>query len=243
MSTTKKKRTAISSRRKTKAPVFKKRRSTPGMRTAGLLLLEKKFFDFSRTVIPMSTTWAGGELDPITLKALSVPGQGDGPSDRDGRVFSLVSLSIKGQVFATLVEGATNPQADMLIRLIIVIDKQTNGAQLAAEDVMLGISGTNDVFSHRNLINEKRFTILWDKLINLQITRASLNEGAPNLYAHGETGLSFSYDHIFKTPLRVSMIGTTSIVENVSDVSIHVIGCAESTTANVEYYGRIRFFG
>ncbi len=208
-------------------------------RTGGFLGIEKKFFDTESNSDAFATTWAA--MEPATTNLTAVA-QGDGESNRDGRKYSIVSIHVKGYVLRPASESATTPIGDATVRLCLVLDKQTNGAQLTATNVMDG-GGTDDYLAFQNLQFVQRFQIIWDKTFTLPIGRSSTNEGAVNLFAVSETRMPFNFRKVFKTPIVVTMSNTTADIANVTDNSIHMIGVGSSTAVTANYQCRLRFVG
>lgn len=222
-------------------PVARRR---PNARTGGYVGLEKKFIDQSFTG-NFSSTWAGGELDPtgssvLTLGAAAI---GDGPSDRDGRQVKIHSIYIKGVLTYAAQESLTAPPDDQIVRVALVLDRQTNKAQLNAEDVFGTIGAGLDVYSVRNLEYVKRFKILKDKTWRMPVSTAVVNEGAVNQFAMGQVSIPFKLAYTFRTPITVeyASAGTTGVIASIVDNSFHLIGTASSTTAGITYRCRTRF--
>lgn len=115
--------------------------------------VEKKSIDTAMS----ATITNGGQF-----YALCVPVPGAGMSDRVGRKLTMKSLYIRGTVQVQLSatpSGSVTSEAHML-RLIVLYDKQPNGALPALADI-LGAGGTvNSMF---NIDNRDRFQILKDK--------------------------------------------------------------------------------
>ncbi len=212
-------------------------------RIGGFTGIEKKFIDYTVTDDAFVTVWAGGEMDPATALGISSIAQGDGESNRDGRVAVLHSIFIKGFVKTAATESAVAPLNDEIVRVAIVQDKQTNGAQLNAEDVFSTISATNDINSVKNLQNSARFIVLKDKTIRIPRGQVSQNEGAANLFASGQCNIPFKMGVNLKKPIRVNHTGTTAVIASVADNSIHVIGTSTSTNCQLSYRSRVRFTG
>lgn len=209
------------------------------MNTERFLGIENKFFDVERNVDAFAVTWDTMEPDTTNLTAI---GQGDGESQRDGKQYAINSIHIKGFVTNTVQESSVAPDGDITVRLVLVLDTQTNGAQLTATNVMDG-GQTNDIFSFRNLQFTKRFRVLWDRTFNIKVAVSNTNEGAINLFAVGENRMTFKVNKTFKTPLMVNTSDTGADIANVTDNSIHMIGVSTSTDANVSYQCRVRFVG
>lgn len=206
------------------------------LRTGGFTGLERKFFDIDQ-VSAFNTSWA---VEENATAALSAVGQGDGESTRDGRLYNILSLHIRGFIIMAAAEASVTPLGDEICRLVVVWDKQTNGALLTATDVM-NVSPTDDVNSFRNLQHTKRFHVLKDK--KWLVRRQGLNEGAINAFAAGPRKIPFSWNFTFKEPIRVTMSGTAADIANVTDNSLHLIGIATSTSVTYSYTSRIRFTG
>lgn len=220
-----------------------RRRQLLAPRIGGFTGIEKKFVDFFKQVDAFSLTWAGGEMDPGTADALSAIAQGDGESQRDGRVAVLHSVFIKGFLSIAAIESSAAPLDDIVVRLAIVQDKQTNGAQLNAEDVFKTLASGDDTNSVKNLQNSARFIVLKDKTWLIPRARAVSNEGAANLFSSPRILVPIKMGTTFRKPIRVNHTGTTAVIASVADNSIHLIGCATNASALLSYSTRIRFTG
>ncbi len=214
--------------------------SRANRRTGGYIGIEKKFRDTRVGDDAFTVTWAGGEMDP-TGDTVSGVDEGVGESQRIGRVYFIHEIYVNGWVNIPAVESASGPAADVRLRFALVLDKQTNGIQLQAEDVFKAIGSGLDMNSYRNLQFVQRFDVLADKRMLMPVTTADLNEGAINLFAHGHVTRFFKMSHKFKEPLKVTCTGTTSAVASISDNSIHVIGTASSIVAQMDYECRMQF--
>lgn len=197
---------------------------------------EVKFFDIEHVANAFSTTWNTEEPATTNLTAVA---QGDGESNRDGRKYIMTSIHLKGFLSTIALEAQTAPLNDIICRLVLVHDTQTNGAQLTATDVMDGAQ-TDDVNSFRNLQFTNRFKVLWDETII--IVRNNTNEGASNLFAAAATkSPAFKVNKSFNIPVLMS--GTGADIANVTDNSIHLIAVADSSAALMNYQCRLRFTG
>ncbi len=232
----------VSKRRRTALP-FKKRRLSRNVRTGGFLDMEVKFADFRKDDDAFTNVWAGGEMDPATADSVSAVAQGDGESQRDGRVYWINSIFVHGTVNQPATESQTTPLGDTICRVALVWDKQTNGAQLSAENVFLTIGAGDDIDSFRNLQFTKRFQVLADRKIRLPTSIATTNEGAANLFAAGIVQVPFKMSVVFKTPIKVTCSATTAAIASLVDNSLHIIGTATNSAATLSYASRLRFIG
>ncbi len=216
--------------------------ASANVRTGGFMGLERKFKDYEVSADSFTTVWAGGEMDDGTALSLSAVAQGDGEDQRDGRVYTIHSVHIRGYVELSSLEDSVSPINDVIARIALVWDTQTNGAQLNAEDVYLTTSAGKDVNSFRNLQESKRFIVLKEKTMTLK-AYGQTNAGAQNLYTNGAVRIHFKINKAFKNGIKVRCKGTTATVASISDNSLHLIGTANATTVVLNYESRIRFTG
>ncbi len=203
--------------------------------------MENKFIDYETDNDAFATTWA--TMEDGTAMCISSTLVGDNESNRDGRVYHINSIHIRGNVSYSSAESEVAPASDAVTRICLVWDKQTNGAQLTATDVMDG-GQTRDWLAFRNLHFTKRFQILMDKTIRIPVANTVTNEGAINLFANGSSWtMPFSYNHVFKKPVKVICKATTAVVTSVVDNSFHVIGVGTTVNASLHYQSRVRFSG
>lgn len=200
--------------------------------------LELKFFDVESVDDAFSSAWAA--MEPATTNLTAVA-QGDGESNRDGRKYRIHGIYIKGFIKINGAESATTPPPDVQCRICLVWDKQTNGAQLTATDVM-DAGQTVDVFSFRNLQHTERFTVLYDRIYTIKRPQQT-NEGAINLFASPDTLTPIKIMKTFKVPIEVNTDGTTADIANITTNSIHMIGVATASTPTLSYTCRLRFTG
>lgn len=91
-------------------------RPKPGSYLSG----ENKFLDCALSSVNIANTWS--TLNPAgtgCTDSLSVPAQGDGESNRDGRVYYMNSIHIKGRILLAASEGNADPQGDSFCRIIL----------------------------------------------------------------------------------------------------------------------------
>ncbi len=212
-------------------------------RTGGYIGLERKFLDTEQADDSIGSSWTGGELDPTTFLCLSAVAQGDGENQRDGRRYEVHSVHVSGFVEASITEAGAAPATDTIVKIAMVLDKQTNGAQLNAEDVYVtGQDSSPNTF--RNLQFTQRFQILRSKMFNIRNTFGNMNEGAVNSFATGGVKVPFAFNYQFDPPLQVNTKNTTAVIASITDNSIHIIGSATGSIATeLSYQARIRFTG
>jgi len=216
--------------------------------TRGFLGVERKFYDngLLAQAIVAGTDASGAELDPSATSMISTPAQGDGEQNRDGKQIACLYLELNGVINIPAVEDVANPIQPVAVYLAVVLDTQTNAAQLNSEDVFKNTAGNALTAASplKNLLFGKRFRILKSQQFPFPMVQNSV-EG-DNL--HSCTGQQKHFKWFI--PLRGLKInfngGTTASIVNVIDNSIHVIGyCSNVTsiTPSLSYNSRLRFMG
>lgn len=198
---------------------------------------ELKFIDRELVTEAMAVAWTNH--DPTTVDCLSAVATGDGESDRDGRVYYIHSVHINGRVGFTVQESVGAPVADPIYRIIVVLDKQTNGVLLTPTDVM-DASLAEDFHAFRNMHFVQRFWVLSDKMFSITMNTQT-NEGSVNLFANGGRVRLWNVDHVFKIPLKVYCSNTTAVIASIENFSIHVIAICSTTNTTISYQSRVRF--
>lgn len=207
-------------------------------------ITERKYFDseVSATTIPTTAQYfTGCELDPATLNTIFAPVIGDDFFNRQGRKVQVISIKIRGEVQVGAQSNQTVQDQCSLIRLALVMDKQTNGVQLNSEDVFQGnVNVGAGYLSFQNAAFFGRFKVLKDKFIALR-PPVSVYDGV-NIEQAGYS-VPFKWNVKFKTPVTVHYNATNGgTVADVVDNSFHVLG--GQTTAGfavVNYKCRVTF--
>lgn len=223
-------------------------RSRRNTRTGGFLGIELKFLDcaWNAVTINSSSDGAGGELQPSSgcTDAISVPQQGDGESQRDGRKYAIKSVWVSGTIDTTPKED----QGDMLETagtfFALVLDTQANGSTVNSEDVYLNpSSGTLAMLPQplRNLQNSKRFRILATKYVPPGGVVAG-TDGTNTNSLNVQNAMCVSLN--WKGEIICDSTGTTADVASAADNAIHLI-CYSGGLYSKKFTGksRVRFVG
>ncbi len=153
---------------------------------------EKKFLD--QTILDASLTSAA------TFFNLNIVPQNDTESGRVGRKIFIKNLRLR----LSLVLGAATAISNTseTVRCLLVHDKQTNGAQMVATDLL----ETDSFLSLRNLANQERFNVLYDKTFVIQTSGAAptgaalgFAVSAKYLKINKKINLSIEYDNSLTT--------------------------------------------
>lgn len=228
--------------------------------TQGFLGIEKKFLDMARTEIAIGAAAAltGGEYDPSSISGpaggsggcigcLSCPAEGDSEQQRDGKKFVIDSLILKG--FVNNAGTATSAIEDASkVFVAVVLDTQTNGAQMNSEDCFKNLSGVALLNANptKNLLSGNRFRILKSQVFDL--TPHGIMTAGAN-YAANSVRREIDWYIPFKGGLPVRLkdgdanSGKNADVANVVDNSLHVIAFATVAGTSLAYNARIRFQG
>lgn len=225
--------------------VARRARAMLNTRTAGFLGIETKFYDTALVagVLAAPTDATGSEFDPSATSMISTPAVGDSEQNRDGKRIIIKNLSIKGVVrFAATINQTVIPNGEQ-IYLAIVLDTQSNGAQMNSEDCFKN-TGANAALAaspQRNLLFANRFRILKEFRFNVPAPAVSWDGTNIEL---GGTDIQWETFLPLNLPVNFNA-GTTASIANVIDNSLHVICYANNITRapSISYNARIRFQG
>ncbi len=179
-------------------------------------------------------------MEDGTILSISGIALGTADDQRIGRRISIISIHLKYRMHVNAAESDPAPLPDLLGRMALVWDKQTNKAQLTATDVFT--VGPPDFQGFRDLDHTSRYTVLLDKA--WKIDSENNNEGVINLFAQkNQTTSIMSFNRKFAKPIQVLYDGDTNVIGVTTDNSFHIIGVANQTTALLTYVARLRYIG
>lgn len=219
-------------------------RAASNVRTGGFLGMELKFLDSSyQASLIAAASMAGLEADPSTLLSITSIAQGDGESQRDGRQAVVKSAFVTGTVSCPLRSDQADAQGGNTYFVALVMDTQTNGAQLNSEDVFTNplADATTIPCLLRDLQYVQRFKVL-DYVILNDPPRIVGTDGAATLSI---APASIPFKLSWNGEMRQNYTGTNGIVASIADNSIHVLAGTTSTSGapQLNYNARIRFVG
>lgn len=152
---------------------------TPG----GNVTSELKYFDSTRVAAAIQAANTNGTnclLDPTPQNTLFYPVQGNDIVNREARKVWVKHVRIKGFISIPAQSGQTTGDIGLIIRLALVMDKQTNGSQCTSEQIFLdAVSSTEQINAFINTAYFGRFMVLKDKYITYQpnnLTAAPQNQ-------------------------------------------------------------------
>lgn len=195
-------------------------------------VVEKKYNDVTFTAQAVNTTVVIGSAFAIA--------QGAGVTQRIGNKILVKSIQFIGTFIpqnAGTAQVSTYSPSQM-VRMLVLVDKQPNGALPAASDVFE--SGTN-VFSPINLSNRDRFVVIKDKMYTLG---PAVSTATANQYAFGGDCIRLCKFYK-KLRLPVTFGGSTSAITDLRTNNIIVVlfGSVATGTndAQLDGYMRVRY--
>ena len=219
---------------------------------------EMKYFDTERTNTTLSactTTWVAGTIqDPsstinlgdvavATPQCLFAPKVSASLNGRIGRKVKVLSIKIRGYIRAAqqAAQAAADPMST--IRLMLVLDKQTNATQMTGAQLLndAGAAATT-LNAYQNPNNFGRFKVLKQKMITLG-NPGGFNDAATTGATNGVTKL-FKMTYKFKVPLLVNFNATNGgTVADIIDNSFHILAGADDISMNptIAYYCRVNY--
>ncbi len=210
-------------RRRRRAPrVFTPFRGRYAKRFEG----ELKFHDVDLDDATITT--AGAVTDSINL----IP-QGVTEITRVGRKCTITRINWHFNIILPEVDDITDPSPGDIVRVIMYLDKQANGAAATA----LGILETDDYQSFNNLANSGRFRILMDR--NYSIQYASLASATAGNVSSAAAYIQDSFYKKCNIPLEFD--STTGAVTEIRSNNLGVMLITREGAAGFFSKIRLRF--
>lgn len=220
---------------------------------------EMKYFDAEQTgqnISVCTTTWVAGTMaDPTstinlgsaavaTPLCLFAPTVGAGLNQRIGRKVKMMKVKLNGQISVAAQAAQAAADAPCQIRLMLVMDKQSNAAQMTGAQLMNdGGAAQTTLNSFQNPNNFGRFRVLKER----RFTVGDLNlVGSPTTADVVQAGQVYKWkmNMTFKKPVQVNFNATNGgTVADLIDNSLHIV-VATSSAAYVPaiiYYSRVAF--
>lgn len=215
--------------------------------TMGFLGIERKFYDtmLVSTAITANANAQSGEYDPSATSMITTPTLGAGEQQRDGKQIACLYIDFAFTISCAPVEASADLPLGTNVYIALVLDTQSNGAQMNSEDCFKNLTASvaGSTSPLRNLLFGNRFRILKSRLVEFNVQSAT--QQAANDYSW--PGLKKSYK--WYVPLKGLKInfnaGTDASIANVMDNSVHVIAYTNSVTLTplLTYNARFRFIG
>ncbi len=179
---------------------------------------ERKFFDTDLDAVFTTITTSMKEAN------LNIIVQGNTESNRIGRKVILKRVDCKG--ILTLPATASDSATSEVVRLLLVCDKQTNGAAFAATQLW----ETDNWRSFNNLSNSGRFRVLQSKIFTFNASAGS-GRGTTDTLSFGEVVIPFHMGVNLDLAIEYDNSATTGAVATQRSNSLWLV--SQSTTGSV----------
>lgn len=206
---------------------------------------ENKYYDLSVThsITTPTSAWSVNErAEPGSVRSLFGPVTGDDIFNREGRKVVVKSIRIRGHISVSAQSAQTAADNATYIRMVLVLDKQTNGTQMDPGNLLSSGSAPN-IDALTSTASFGRYQILRDKKIVI---------GQPNMVWNGATIFQggavrpFKLKYNWPNGLVVHYNATNSgDIPDTIDNSLHLIcGCTNLQLApQLVYQSRVVFVG
>lgn len=233
------------------APAVRARKQ-PGRlnyRTGGFLGLDVKYSDSESDALVYDTLANGNHDPPVMLNMFQIT-QGTGPTERIGSKVVIKSLSVKGKL--TFAPTTDETKVQTYVRILIIQDKQTNGAQMALTDALaLPTNAELVTEAFHKLENQDRFKILKDFKVRRPPSTSQWVNGTTGATSAGERvsmEMPFYAHCKMNLNVRYKDSATTGNIGDLMDNSVHMFiikgkTLLTSETVTAKYNCRVRFIG
>lgn len=247
---------------KGKTKGIKKQRAGYGSvaRTRGAAVTgEMKYYDADLTsmnITATTTTWPAGTMqDPsssINLGSAAVanpgtlcaPTVGSALNQRVGRDIKVLKCRVRGMVSVAAQSGQNTADAASTVRLMLVLDTQSNASQMTGAQLMNDGSAANTTLqSMQNPNNFGRFKVLKEKIFSMGNTALAGSPTAADLVSAGMRR-PFKFNYKWRKPLVVRFNATNGgTVADIIDNSLHFVAATDATALapQVCYYSRVGY--
>lgn len=189
---------------------------------------ELKFHDVDVTNASVANT---GNI--MNMGTINVIPQGVTESERVGRKCTIKTIQYRSDLKLPERDEQTTPPGGDIVRVIVYLDKQANGAAAAVTDIL----ETADYNSYMNLSNSGRFVIMHDKFI--PINYMALAGQAAGDSASSETLKQFSFYKRCNIPIEFS--GTTGAIGEIRSNNLGILLISEAGNLSMDGKVRLRF--
>jgi len=201
-------------------------------RTLGALFAnpEIKYYDTDRPNIDIpavsaTTLTAAPSTEPTgTVGCLFAPSLGDTVSQRNGRKVAIKKIRISGSVQIPPQSAQSTGEDPIIVRVVVYVDKQSNGAQAGLVDVFRGVTGGVGPFTMikqpQSTGQMGRFRVLKDKFYTFDNFNAV---GTAGSFIQSSILKNFKFNITFKKPLNVNFNDVNDgTVASISSGAVHL---------------------
>lgn len=192
----------------------------------GLIRPEQKFLDNDLVDADVSGTSS-------VISSLNVIPQGISSSERIGRKCTITKLNVRMQLYPLGQLLGVALYDSIVVRVIIFIDKQTNGAAALGSDIL---TDTTDWMSYRRLSNVDRFTFLLDRTDVINFANFGYDV-VNSLFVQDGGGYFMKWKKTMSLPIEFS--GVTGAITEIKSNNIGILLIAK-TAGRVAMVGKSR---
>lgn len=197
---------------------------------------ELKFYDENKGA---TAVYNGAGTAYLESSMNNIP-EGTGQSERLGRKCTVTAAFVRGTL--TLVGATAASRNSAKCRLVLLLDKQCNGAAIS------GTFGNNtgaafeldDINSFRNLENSSRFKVLYDKVHTLTADGATASGAA---FTFGDVKKNFMIN-LPRLNIPLEFSGATGGITEIRSNNLVMVAISDATAntdLTCEYISRIRY--
>ncbi len=223
-----------SSRRRTYRPrhrFVRGRDRTAGYygRFTGKGAIELKFHDVNLDDTAIAT---GGTIASDSINKIP---QGVTEVTRIGRKCTIRQINWRFNIAQTSQSDQTDPPKGDVIRILLVLDKQCNGAAAAITDLL----ESDDYQSFNNLANKSRFRVLMDRKYNIGMSMGQTD--GTNTGAYPEINITDSLYKRVNIPIEFDDTASTGALTTIRANNIFAITMSKNGTCQFLSKMRLRF--
>lgn len=186
---------------------------------------ELKFFD--------STTSATVSGSGATVNSLNQIPQGVTEQERVGRKCTVKSIWWRYTIVLPEQDAVATPADGDVVRTIIYLDKQANGAAATVTDILESANWKQ----FRNLANQMRFQVLMDR--NHDINYMGMASDGAGIVSQSQVILGFTWYHKCNIPIEFS--STTGVIGEIRSNNIGILLISANGVATLASNVRLRF--
>ncbi len=164
-------------------------------------------------------------------------GQGVTESTRIGRKCAIKGINMRYTITLPEITGVADPAAGDVVRVILYLDKQANGATAAVTDIL----DTADYQSFNNLSNKSRFVTLMDRTTEINYKTLASHGFAADTFDQVQVLQDASFYKRCDIPLEFSGTAAPSVITEVRSNNIGVLLITANGVAGFNSNFRFRF--
>ncbi len=168
----------------------------------------------------------------LVLPQIFTIGNGDTANQKDGLKVIIKSISIRFQL--RLPSSADKDNASDICRVLLLKDRQANGALPAVADIITA----TDIISFRTPANSRRFTTLFDKTVTINALGGAGNGTVNTTLVRN---ISWQYHKKLNWPIYYNDSITTGLIAQINSNNLVILVISESGLCGLKTHVRVRY--